>query len=283
MSDWNLIELQKALKISVPLRDQIDDRFVYYEAMCHPSYCGLRKNEVFMKKSYESLEFIGDSILNAIVSIYLHKRYPLENEGFYTQMKVKLVQTQQLSQFFQYLKLEKFMLISNQHEKSQNIQIEEDMFESLIGALFLDQGFIFVQRWLEDLIEDVFYFDKHILVNDNYKDILLRLWKSKGLDYPRYHEYNDPKSKFNNIAVVLPLRDVKDRFTPSIITKLKTQTRDHMSIIKNIEPSELLYHYKTNNINDFILLGYSSHPNKREAKIMAARRTMINLKVHPNF
>ena len=84
------------------------------------------------------MEFLGDSILGSVISSYLYERFHSihkQNEGFLTKLKIRLVCGVNLTQLSKCLKLQKFLIISDQIEKSsqgrQNDNILEDVFEAL--------------------------------------------------------------------------------------------------------------------------------------------------------
>ena len=127
----------------------------YQEAFIHKSYC--RKNDPFcegeivdkpdnvlqlMDKSNETLEFLGDSVLNCVVADYLHERYPGQDEGFLTKIRTRIVNGTTLSKFSQELDLSNFLVISRHVEDKcngrNNPRILEDIFEAFIGSIYLD-------------------------------------------------------------------------------------------------------------------------------------------------
>ena len=103
----------------------------------------------FVHKSYnnklnnERLEFLGDTILNSIISQYLFLKYPEASEGHLSRIRSMLVQSQSLADKAKSIKLNKAVKLSKgtanlQEDNKQSIY--EGCFESLIGAIFLDGG-----------------------------------------------------------------------------------------------------------------------------------------------
>jgi ribonuclease-3 len=86
--------------------------------------------------NYERLEFLGDSVLGSIISCYLFLTYPEANEGYLTQMKSKIVNRKNLNKLGTELGLIK--LIQNQSSSVLSENISGNLFEALIGALYLD-------------------------------------------------------------------------------------------------------------------------------------------------
>ncbi len=86
--------------------------------------------------NYERLEFLGDSVLGAIISCHLFLSYPDANEGYLTQMKSKIVNRKNLNKLGEELSLTRFLQNENAAPLSENIS--GNLFEALIGAIYLD-------------------------------------------------------------------------------------------------------------------------------------------------
>ncbi|MGZ5262391.1 MAG: ribonuclease III family protein, partial [Kaistella sp.] len=94
------------------------------------------KTSTSKKNNYERLEFLGDSVLGAIISCHLFSTYPHANEGYLTQMKSKIVNRKNLNKLGDELGLTKFLQNDSPSTLSENIS--GNLFEALIGALYLD-------------------------------------------------------------------------------------------------------------------------------------------------
>lgn len=143
------------------------DKILLQNAFIHRSY--LNENKIFHLPSNEKLEFLGDSVLSLITSVYLYKIYPLLHEGDYTEIKSSIVRTESLAEAARSLKLGDYLHLSkgeviNNGRKNRNILA--DCFEALIAVVFIDQGFkkanSFVTKYLfknrlDHLIEDKLY------------------------------------------------------------------------------------------------------------------------------
>lgn len=90
-------------------------------------------------KNYERLEFLGDSVLGTIISCHLFAIYPEANEGYLTQMKSKIVNRKNLNKLGNELSLSKFLQNESKTALSENLA--GNLFESLIGAIYLDLGY----------------------------------------------------------------------------------------------------------------------------------------------
>ena len=124
----------------------------YYKmAFTHGSYATVHG----IKYDYERLEFLGDSILNMLVSEYLYKKYPNYGEGKLTKLRANYVCQAALIEYSQELGLKDFLKVSIEEMKltdNEVLSITSDIFESFLGALFLDQGFAFTKRFIAKII-----------------------------------------------------------------------------------------------------------------------------------
>lgn len=166
--------------------------FHYQRALVHKSilkYTQDNQNALpYMKESYERYEYLGDSILNMVVAEYLFMRFPNKHEGFLTRIRTKLVNRQNLSFFARKLNLGPYILMGYNVEKINgrtNDRILEDIFEALICAIRLDLGLERARKFIIDMLEKHINFDE-IIVDSNYKDILLRFCQNKLGTVPNY-------------------------------------------------------------------------------------------------
>lgn len=166
--------------------------FHYQRALVHKSVLKYTQNNPnsldYMRDSYERYEYLGDSILNMVVAEYLFNRFTDKHEGFLTRIRTKLVNRQNLSFFARKLNLGPYILMGYNVEKingRNNDRILEDTFESIVCAIKLDLGLEKARRFIISMLEEHTDF-KSILVDSNYKDILLRFCQSKLGTTPNY-------------------------------------------------------------------------------------------------
>ena len=136
MTFSNLANLEKSLGLS------FKDKRWLTQALTHRSY--LNEHKKLHLASNERLEFLGDSVLSLITSVYLFKNFPYLKEGDYTEIKSAIVKTESLAEAALSLELNHYLLLSKGEEKSggkTNKNILADCFEALIAAIFLDQNF----------------------------------------------------------------------------------------------------------------------------------------------
>lgn len=95
----------------------------------------------------ERLEFLGDAVIETITSDYLFIEFPDKSEGFLTQMRSKMVSRQSLNAVAKRLGLDDHVITNTSNHSSQK-HIYGDAFEAMMGAIYLDQGYDFVNRLL---------------------------------------------------------------------------------------------------------------------------------------
>ena len=141
----NLEILLKTLKIKA---HQIE---LFETAFTHSSYNADAKTK---HHDYERLEFLGDSYLGAVVSELAYKAHPDMAQGPLTKLKSALVSTSSLAGYARKLEFHKYIRVGNSfsNDVSKSDSLLEDVFEAFIGALFLDQGYVVVRRFIISLI-----------------------------------------------------------------------------------------------------------------------------------
>jgi len=144
----------------------------------------------YMMESNERLELLGDSVLGLVVTNYLFDKFPDKAEGFLTRTKTKIVRREGCALFARELNLGEFILTSDHITiNKQSDKILEDTFEAFVGAIYKDLGFKSATVFITRLIEKCINFDT-ILIDNNYKDVLLRYSQGKGYPLPIYEEEN---------------------------------------------------------------------------------------------
>ncbi len=134
MSDYQA--LQEQIGITIGNTDLLRNVFV------HRSY--LNENRDFPLPSNEKMEFLGDSVLSLITSMYLFTHYPDLQEGEYTDIKAAIVRTESLAEAAERLSLGDYLMLSKGEEKGQgrsNSNLLADTFEALVAAIFIDASF----------------------------------------------------------------------------------------------------------------------------------------------
>ena len=142
---------------------------LYYEAFTHTSY----SNENPSFTSYERLEFLGDAVLEFIISDYLYKERHLP-EGVMTKMRARYVCEEALATYAHDLKFEQDIKLGGcEAETGPNNTILADVFEAFVAAMYLDMGLNETKEIVLKII--VKYIDKNIDFLHDYKSILQEL------------------------------------------------------------------------------------------------------------
>ena len=121
---------------------------LYQKALTHKS--ALKENEK-LDGSFETLEFIGDSVLGFVITKFLFDRYENKQEGFLTKARTKLVRGETLANIATKLKLYNWVQMDEKGMRNQwnkNPKILEDVFESLVGAIYMDLGLLHAKQFI---------------------------------------------------------------------------------------------------------------------------------------
>lgn len=177
---------QTLIKLEQALQTSFNDKTLLQTAITHRSYLNEHK---MVAQSNERLEFLGDAVLELVVSQQLFNEYPDYSEGKLTNLRSKIVQTKTLASIAKKLGLAEYILLSKGEKEgggSKNDSLLADTLEAVIGAIFLDQG-------MNTAIEFV---KKHLLVDlaliisnedvTDYKSNFQEIVQSKGFQTPSY-------------------------------------------------------------------------------------------------
>jgi len=140
--------------------------------------------------NYERLEFLGDSILGSVISAYLYKKVPSGTEGYLTQMRSKIVSRKHLNELGKDLNLIRFVN-SNVDDANIGDNIHGNIFEALIGAIYLDRGFKFCQKFIyEHVIVPYVDIEKLEGKITSYKGLIIE-WCQKQKKKYKFDTYED--------------------------------------------------------------------------------------------
>lgn len=169
--DKDLSALAKTLGVQFTHQD------IFRQALVHRSY--INEHADFPLNHNERLEFLGDAVLELVVTEHLYRNYP-NPEGELTNWRASLVNSQILADMASELGLSDFLYLSRGESKDKNSKARQGIlanaFEAIIGAIFLDQGLEAARKFIERVI----------LVN------LQRILEAQS--------YKDPKSRFQEAS-----------------------------------------------------------------------------------
>ena len=133
---------------------------LYEQALTHPSYNGDANTK---HQDYEKLEFMGDAVLNFVTADLVYKNRPEMSEGNLTKLRSVLVSTKPLAAYARKIKLHEYIRIGHSITLEQvktSDKILENVFESLVGAIYLDAGLKPAYRLISSLLlEDIKNYD----------------------------------------------------------------------------------------------------------------------------
>ncbi|MGB5463770.1 MAG: ribonuclease III [Aureibaculum sp.] len=140
--------------------------------------------------NYERLEFLGDALLSSVIALYLFKKIPNGSEGYLTQMRSKIVSREHLNEIGSDLGLIKFVK-SNVPKKNFGEDIHGNIFEALVGAVFLDKGYNTCSKFIDKTVIEP-YVDIERLEGKitSYKSVLIE-WCQKMKKNIQYEIYED--------------------------------------------------------------------------------------------
>ncbi len=155
------------------------------EALTHRSFATERK----LNYDNQRLEFLGDAVLEIVISKYLFNRYPKEQEGVLTKMRSAIVQEDALATLANNLNLGKFVSLGKGEQTLKGYErpaLLADAFEATFGAIYLDGGFEIAHSILIPLIELIFPDPKRLIYEINPKGALQELSLQKYKISPTY-------------------------------------------------------------------------------------------------
>jgi len=241
-------------------------------------------------KSNERLEFVGDGVLELITKYILYRRFPKENEGFMTEKKIALVKNEAIGRIAYEMGLHKWYILSKHAESKQtrvNLKKLGCLFESLVGALFLDfnkiqvkdedgwfkhtfvcgPGFQMAQVFIEAIFEKHVDWINLIRNDDNFKNILqVKIQKEFKVtpDYMEVREHNSDTGYHMGVYLCLgqPIHEVS-HLNSIPLQRFKTygEIHQHMSQHNKI----------------FLFLGEGVHKIKKKAEQIACDEAIKNL------
>lgn len=203
----NAIEnlLHQSSVIESKLGYRFNDRSLLILAFIHRSYINEHKE---IKEHNERLEFLGDSILGMLIADYLYRYYPDTPEGDLSYLRSRLVEASSCVSYVQSLEIANYILLGKGEKMNDGRGRESilaDLFEAIIGAIYLDGGLEAAQHFLfENFSEDIEDILKTPL--QNWKALLQDYCQKKFQSPPRYivlQESGPDHSKVFEVSVCI--------------------------------------------------------------------------------
>lgn len=176
-----IIEFQKKFQID------FSDPSLIITALKHRSYLNVTNED--RVASNERLEFLGDAVLDLIVTQYLYRKFPKRTEGQLSKIKSILVSKPVLAEVAMDLSLGNLLLINRGEEKTggrRRQSILADTFEAIIGAIYLDKGLPVTEEFVHKHLLSKFKKIMQVELYKNYKSVLLEYAQAQSNQLPEY-------------------------------------------------------------------------------------------------
>ncbi len=175
---------------SVPtLGFQFRDPSLFHLALVHRSYCN--EHGLDASQSYERLEFLGDAVLELIISDYLYHQFPGADEGQLTKARSSLVKGQVLAGVARRLGLGELLLVGRGVEDSggrNQDSVLEATIEAVLGAVYLDQGLEAARDFVDrQMTPELAEMARSGSPPENPKSLLQEFLQGQGRPAPQYH------------------------------------------------------------------------------------------------
>lgn len=156
--------------------------------------------------SNERLEFLGDAILGAIIAEYLFKKYPYQPEGYLTELRSRIVRRETMNNVALRMGLNKLVKYNQNDRGLSRSHIFGNALEALIGAVYLDQGFIKTRKFiLNQLVKEYIDLDTMESTDTNFKNQLLSWAQRSGhtLSFDTMEEKMEGTRKLFTVGIVV--------------------------------------------------------------------------------
>lgn len=154
MSTPDFSQFEKQINVSFSNKDLLKQAFV------HRSY--LNENKEFPIGHNERLEFLGDAVLELVITDYLYKKFPLKTEGEMTSLRSSLVNSTTLHRVGNALGINDYLMLSRGEAKDTGRArqyILANTIEAIIGAIYMDQGYdtvtVFIYSYICPLMDSI--------------------------------------------------------------------------------------------------------------------------------
>ena len=190
------------------LNNFFKNQLLYVQALTHRSWINENPG---VRESNERLEFLGDAVLEFVVSSHLFLELPDKEEGFLTALRSNIVNTQNLALLATRLNIGEKIYMSRGEKRgggSSNASLLADTIEALIGAIYIDQGYDEAARFIHSFLLDDLKEKLQAPLKDP-KSLLQEKVQSNGLPTPKYRVIEEKGPDHNKEFMVEVLVDNK--------------------------------------------------------------------------
>lgn len=162
------------------------------------------QNPKLVTGTYERPEFLGDAVLDLIVTDYIYNKFPTKPEGFLTKLRSKLVQSDACIRYAKFLELEKYIRISDKASQKLLSQDDpillEDIFEAFVAAIFISfnelpgLGYMRCYQFIRGLLDKMYgtteQLEKFMSEKNNFKEMILMDFQAQLGTWPQPTYYD---------------------------------------------------------------------------------------------
>ena len=158
------------------------DLSLYRLALQHKSYADTKDKGG--KMNNERLEFLGDAVLESIVSDIIYNKYPDKQEGFLTNLRSKLVKREMLNELSSKVGIDKLIQHTGRLTSAHNSYVGGNAFEAFIGAIYLDRGYDLCKQFVDSrLLKDYVDIEQIAVSEQNFKSLLIEWCQKYQFDF----------------------------------------------------------------------------------------------------
>lgn len=257
---------------------------------------------------YEKLELQGDKVIDLITLDYIIQKFPDKEVGFLTELKSNIVRKPSLANLGDQLGFKKYILFSshidritnsNKNSGRENKRFLEDIFESFIGALYIDQNLDkeIIKPFLLGVYKKHIDLDYIVKNEINYKSALLKFFHTQKFGHPKYTDlyFLGPPTNRLFFSVILIEKSIffneESKINQEILDILTYKTNSFLEYLSNpnllndircqqdqinLNPYEFLLDKLQD--NKYILVGVGQGPKKQESEKDCSKQCLINFK-----
>ena len=199
---WTKIQFWEPTKYQAILGFRENNTKLYDIAFIHSSMSQRDKKGKLLNN--ERLEFLGDAVLETVMSEMVYKHYPNQKEGFLSSARALLVRRKTTNELGEKMGLRKYVVMRKGNNNFNNIT--GNLFEALVGAVYLDKGYDVAAAFIMRSYKQHIKMDKLLRKEQNYKSMLLEWCQKERKEF--YYELveetriEDNKIRFQSRVIV---------------------------------------------------------------------------------
>lgn len=235
MAGLDITAVERALGLS------FQDPSLLHLAFIHRSY--LHEHPEEPTDSNERLEFLGDSLIGLVVAEYLYREYPSLPEGELTKLRSLLVRRDALARVAKTLNLGAYLYLGRGEAANGGRTRPANLarvFEALVGAILIDQGFTATKAFVLEALEPEFRRLQKLDLTDDFKSELQEIVQARGYGPPVYRvvrEEGPDHAKEFTVEVVVGDRRLALGTGSSKQTAAKEAARFALQLLRSIDPA----------------------------------------------